>query len=139
MILLSRRHIKKRVDDFQARAQYDPKTVTQKNNWEYILIHPMADEHKLLRKLKIKPSDCTYVDAYWKVNKDVFFLSVCSSAISHSAPGLYISLSKSKGVPFWINLFASVPESAISSVVFERVQKEFYPLIVSGEVYKVED
>jgi hypothetical protein len=139
MILLSRRHIKKRVSDFQIRAQYDPKTVIKKNNWEYILIHPMADEHKLLHQLQIKPDDCTYVDAYWKVNKDVFFLSVCSGAITHSVPGLYISLSKSKGAPFWINLFAIVPERAICSAVFERVQKEFYPLIVSGEVYKVED
>jgi uroporphyrinogen-III decarboxylase len=69
VILPSRRHIKKRLDDFQAWAQDDPKIVRRvpKYKWEYIAIHPMADERRWLRKLRMSPENCTGVDAYWKV------------------------------------------------------------------------
>jgi hypothetical protein len=66
-----------------------------------------------------------------------FFLEVSSEETISLPVGLYIKLIK-KGVPFWINLFGVVPESVISSVVFERVQKEFYLAILSKIVYKVE-
>jgi hypothetical protein len=73
MILLSRRHMKKRLDDFSERIKDKWVKWHPVYKWQYITIHPLADEKKWLRKLKMKAEDCRHVSGYWKVKNDVFF------------------------------------------------------------------
>ena len=55
------------------------------------LVHILADEKALLKKYKMKPSDCHHVDAWWKhAGNDVSLLQVrTEKAGSQYKPGMY--------------------------------------------------
>lgn len=48
---------------------------------EYLPIHAFADEPHHLMRLGLVATDCKMVDAYWKYQDDILFLSVCTMAV----------------------------------------------------------
>jgi len=115
-----------RLRDFADRKAFDPKSVirVQGRDWEYIPIHPMANETETLNELGISPKDCIKVDCYWKVGEEVFFLQVYTkkSGITWGT-GFYARLSKGE-FPM-IYLAACIEEEFITQDKVEEIMKWF--------------
>lgn len=69
---------KQNLNDFEERKDPDLSNVYSYKGHEYITVHPMCDETKLLAELGLQPTDCTKVDLYWRIENQVFFLQVNS-------------------------------------------------------------
>jgi|SRR6266850_3413967 len=125
---------KLRLRDFERRKQSDPSAVSYvtEYGWEYINVHPMADEVEVLQRLSIQPEDCVAVDCYWFVGYDVFFLQVYSkSFLQGRVQGLYAQW-WTKNVPR-LNLAAYLDESYISRRQVEEVMLKFHLLGLQSE------
>jgi hypothetical protein len=84
---------------------------------EYVEVHPLADDVRTLRRLKMTPKECFSVDLYWRVNGDVFFVQLKREGLLPGEPaGRYVRLAPSG----YVNFVIEVPEHAIDSVVVER-------------------
>jgi hypothetical protein len=95
---------------------------------EYIEVHPLADDARTLRRLKMTPKECFSVDLYWRVNGDVFFVQLKREGLLPGEPvGRSIRLAPSG----YVNFVIVVPEGAIDSVVVERELRA----IVGGASY----
>src|SRR5262245_18369813 len=94
---LNARKRHQRQSDFMRRKKSDPMNVhtVPTRGWEYIAVHPLADESILLHSLEMTPDDCTSVDCYWSTQDDVVFLKVLSKTTAMVRPGLYASKPRS--------------------------------------------
>jgi hypothetical protein len=91
-------------------------------DWQYIPVHPMANETDWLERHNLSGVDCTRVDCYWRMKNDVVFLQVYSSKSGwHKAPGLYARWN-TNAVPM-LYLAAVVAEDQISQEIVERTMK----------------
>src|SRR5690242_11725851 len=45
------------------------------DNFHYVTIHPLADEHEILRRLGLAPDKCIACDLYWAIQNRVAFVS----------------------------------------------------------------
>lgn len=122
------RHARKRhqrQSDFAKRKKADPSGlyIVPDRGWEYITVHPMADENALLDSLGMTPDDCTGVDCYWSAQSDVVFLRVLSRAVAGMDPGLYVS--KPSGHLNMTYLFAVVDRDSISRSTLEAVMHHY--------------
>lgn len=112
----------RRVRDFADRKHLDPAAVIdmQTYGWEYIPIHPMANEKEELERLGLKPADCTQVDCYWNVGADVVFLQVYSRKIRPTwNVGLYARWSRGD-LPM-LYLAACVEDEVITQDLMESM------------------
>src|SRR5438309_1043952 len=62
----------KRWADFRRRVEHAPASVYRHRTrgWEYIPVHPFADEPAELARLGLRPEDCGGVDAWWGIDGD---------------------------------------------------------------------
>lgn len=129
-------HSRKRAQrrsDFAARKKASPTEVyvVADRGWEYITVHPMANETNLLTSLGMKPADCTSVDCYWSAKKDVVFLQVAARGASHFEPGLYAS--RAEAAPNRMHLLAVVECDVISRSTLEAIMTRFVGVGVQGK------
>jgi hypothetical protein len=123
-----------RLKSFEERKDYDREGVYKvpQFGWEYINVHPMADETEVLRKLCLQPDDCKAVDCYWHVGSDVVFLQVYSRMyLQDREPALYAHrwpAHDARG----LTLLAYLNEPYISRETVERVMQRFYVLDLDG-------
>lgn len=72
-----------RFKDFDQRRADNPHLVlVSDRGWEYIPIHPCADEHALLSELNWPAERCVSVDFYWRYGVDVAFVQVLAEGAS---------------------------------------------------------
>lgn len=72
---MHKRKIRIRNFDKMKSDIYQPFTIA-KFKCEYIPIHPFANDAELLKELHMKPEECVNVDAYFRMKKDIYFLSI---------------------------------------------------------------
>ena len=62
--------------DFRRRADYAPQDVYRHRDrgWEYIPVHPFADEPDVLDRLGLQAADCRLADAWWGIDGDATLL-----------------------------------------------------------------
>lgn len=116
----------KRHHDFRQRADYAPESVYchPVHAWEYIPIHPFADDVTLLRQLAMRPEDCRAVDAWWCIEGDVTLLEVRVVDDRHSEPtGLFATAPSHQAQ--WVYLTAVLDLPCITRTVFETVMLRF--------------
>jgi hypothetical protein len=118
---------------FNSRKKANPGDVyiVGDRGWEYVTVHPMADEAALLSSLGMRPEDCTSVDCYWAARGDVVFLQVVTSAVSHFTPGLYAR--RAEEPPNMTYLLAVVDLDVISRSTVEAVMGGFASAGVHGK------
>lgn len=77
----------RRFADFGRRAEYAPGDVYRHrlHGWEYIPVHPFADELEALGKLGLRPEDCTAADAWWSINGDATLLQTMTARMQEQA------------------------------------------------------
>lgn len=130
---------KARLKDFAERKRSDPSSVYHVDmfGWDYINIHPMANETEVLHRIGVTPNDCNAVDCYWQVDEDVVLLKVFSNKyLKDKPPGLYAGWWM-RNIPI-LNLFAYMDEPAISKEIIENVMQKFYSLELSSERFSQE-
>lgn len=132
--MTSRRDL--RWKDFRRRADYAPESVYRHrvSGWEYIPIHPFADEPELLARLNLRPEDCRSVDAWWGIAGDATLMQVGSSK---QAPGLHAhgTLDDQR----WIYLTASLDVPYVTRAAFEGAMSRFVELgFPSGALFQLQ-
>ncbi len=80
---------RRRQRDFAKRLAADSGNPIALAAYRCVLVHPLADDHKLLASMDWSSEQCTSVDAYWRFGDDIAFLQVCSSWPGSGKPGLY--------------------------------------------------
>ena len=60
----------------ELRIYGDPTTDVPYN---IVVLHPLADERTILKKLGLSPTDCKTCDLYWAWQEELFFISIESS------------------------------------------------------------
>lgn len=48
------------------------------SKFNIVTVHPLADQHDLLKALNIAPDECTHVGVHWLYKDDIYFLSISS-------------------------------------------------------------
>jgi hypothetical protein len=94
------RHRNARIRDFRDRARRDPNgpLVHPVGVGESVTLHPFSDDHCLVGKLGMSPSDCLGVDAYWLIHGDVVFVRVHGSEAGwHLGVGLHARIDDRRG------------------------------------------
>ncbi len=120
---------KRRLADFQSRAQFAPAAVYhhREQNWAYIPIHPFADETGELSRLQLTPADCFSVDAWWSVSGDAALIQASVTGRGWSLdPGLYVC--QTDDDLRWVDLAAIVDGVTITRATFEIAMSRFVSL-----------
>ena len=80
-----------RLQDFAARKRAGSEAVSfPDRDWEYISVHPCADEKAVLAQIGYSPERCTSVDFYWRCGGDVSLVQVQGRGYSQRrTPGIY--------------------------------------------------
>jgi hypothetical protein len=111
-----------RIDDFQTRAKADPDAVhCDRELGRYLAVHPMADDAKLLQRLRIDASACTKVDLFWRRADDVSFVQVESRRYSRDRKPGYYARNAPSG---YLNIVAVIAEELVTSRVVLRVLRD---------------
>jgi hypothetical protein len=121
------RHRRERWLDFRRRAEYAPADVYRHrlHGWEYIPIHPFADEPELLTSLHIRPEECLVADAWWGVDEDATLLECRVIGGSVDTPGLIFQPRRAE-LPRWLHIQAVVDSPHVTRVVFEEIMQSAY-------------
>jgi hypothetical protein len=84
-------HRERRWDEFRRRADFAPHTVYRHrvHGWEYLPVHPFADEAELLGRLGMRPEDCVSVDAWWGIDEDATLVEATVVGRSSRPAGLF--------------------------------------------------
>jgi hypothetical protein len=82
----------------------------------------MADEHALLARLNLAPSDCLVVDLYWEHRGDVRFVQIETLRYAANAAPGHFARRNPHGA---LNLVARLPVPAIDSAIVLRVLAHF--------------
>lgn len=120
---------KARLRDFERRKAYAPEDVVQVDGtpWEYIPVHPLADDDETLARLAMRPEECVNVDLYWRREADVVFVRIstvgqCEGEAWFNGPGLY---------PRWgeereprLDVAAVTEADRITSITVEKILRE---------------
>lgn len=111
-----------RARDFAQRARFSPSDVESYGNWQYIRVHPLADESELLSRIGVRPADCFVADAWLYTGNDLLLLEVCSLTAHEpnrlASPGCTAHW---WGDPPYMRIHANVAESEITSHVLRTV------------------
>ena len=109
----------RRLKDFEDFGAYNG-FVELPSLGRYATVHALADQAKLLAKLRMKPADCIRVDVYWQWNDDVAFVEIMGPRPPH--PPIYAMRLNDNG---YIYYYARVLEEAMTSAVVARVLAHF--------------
>lgn len=125
MTAKSERDRKKRLRDFRERKDFNRENVyvVANKGWEYIPVHPFADETEILRKLDFPAERCVEVDAYWNWGEDVVFIQVAATSDDGLPPSLYARYSDRSSSR--VNLYAVLTTKVVIRADFERTMHEF--------------
>lgn len=117
-----------RWNDFQRRIKYAPDTVYRHRAdcWEYIPIHPFADDSDELVRLNLQPEDCTGVDAWWGIDGDATFFQAWAVSDAGRPVGLYARMTADDNA--WCYLAAVVDAQYVTRVAFESAMSRFAEL-----------
>jgi hypothetical protein len=117
-----------RLKDFQSRATFSPSNVYhhRTREWQYIPIHPFADESELLSQLNMQSEHCQSVDAWWSTEGDATLLEVQTTKVSNCPQGLYARQTDHKSG--WVYLTAITNLPSISRTTFELAMEYFSAL-----------
>lgn len=112
---------KKRVADFEARANSDPDAIRSVQGLgRLLLVNPTADDKETLTLLGIEASQCIKVDTYWQFEDDVWFVQIQSADYDPvRGPGIYGRLTDRGQV----NIVVIVDGSTISSHIVDTTLK----------------
>ena len=119
----------RRLADFQRRSAFAPESVYRHREygWQYIPIHPFADEPDDLSRLQLTANDCFSVDAWWSVDGDATLLQSSVVGRGWSQPaGLYAW--QTDHDLRWVYLVLIVDRDNITRVVFEHAMSQFVSL-----------
>lgn len=85
------RYRSQRWSNFRRRVAYAPENVYRHrtHGWEYVPVHPFADEPEILSRLDMQPEDCFSVDAWWGIDRDATLLESWVVGWTHRPAGLY--------------------------------------------------
>jgi len=115
---------RQRCNDFRRRARYAPESVYRHrlHDWEYIPVHPFADETELLRRLELQPDACRRVDAWCAIDGDVALLT-CEGTPGSRAPH-YRALRPRFGSH--LHLHAAIDAPQVTRAEFEAAMTSFW-------------
>ena len=104
-----------RLQNFAMRKAGNPYLIAvPKREWEYIPIHPCADETDLLAKLNYLPENCLCVDFYWQCGSDISFVQVqTQSVLPNQSPGIYARYANNEVYLF--NIVAIIPDKVVTT------------------------
>ena len=119
----------KRWNDFRRRADYTPQSVYRHRThaWEYIPVHPFADEPDLLASLQLRPEDCRSADAWWGIDGDATLLQ---SSVVGLFPGpnqqvAGLTAQATTHPERWVHLFAVLDAPFVTRAAFEASMLKF--------------
>lgn len=116
---------KRRWRDFRRRVEFAPASayLHRSGGWQYLPIHPFADEAADLARLGIAPLDCWGADAWWGIEGDATLVQSCIARSAHRPPGLYARQTEHE--EGWVYLMAVLDIPAVTRVSFEAVLSRF--------------
>lgn len=120
---------RRRWKDFRRRVACAPNSIYQHctHGWEYIPVHPFADESEDLARLKVQPDDCRRVDAWWGIDEDATLLeSIVTPHSPHRPAGLYAKVTTDP--KRWAYLLAVIDAPRITRAAFEDAMSRFAQL-----------
>ena len=111
--------------DFRRRVDYGPQKVYfhETRGWEYIPIHPFAEDPQLLALHKIEPAECWKVDAWWGIDSDATLVESMIAEHANRPPGLYAKPISHEEE--WSYLFAIFDAPYVTRVAFESAIARF--------------
>ena len=115
--------------DFQRRVRFQsgdrPQTVYRhlSRDWQYIPIHPFADELDDLIRLNLRPDDCRSVDAWWGIDGDATLLE--SGIIGYCPGPARLYAKPTKHDERWVYLVAVLDAPFVTRVAFEAAMVRF--------------
>ena len=114
-----------RAADFRRRADFAPDKVYRHRGrgWEYIPIHPFADEPADLARLKLRPEDCLLVDAWWSIDGDATLLQSGTSSVHSHPAGLFAKPTPHKEQ--WVYVVAFFDAPYVTRTAFEEAMTKF--------------
>jgi hypothetical protein len=116
---------RRRWEDFRRRAEFAPQGVYRHraHGWEYIPIHPFADEPELLLRLHMRAEDCFSVDAWWGIDGDATLLESWTARASGRRPGLFAKPTDHE--ERWVYLVAVFDAPFVTRAAFEGAMTRF--------------
>lgn len=118
---LANRNRRARVRDFLQRARFSPIEVESYGRWQYIRVHPLADEPDVLSRNGISPADCFSADAWLYTGDDVLLLQIWSLTKTERTNRTPCCVATWSGEPPYLQIHARLSESQITSSVLETV------------------
>jgi hypothetical protein len=125
--------------DFLRRVEFAPDSarVHRSAGWQYIPIHPFADDTDDLSRLGIAPGDCWSADAWWGIEGDAALVQSCIARMAGRLPGLYACRSVSEEGS--VDLLAVLEDPYITREAFEVVLSRFAALgFPDGERFRLQ-
>lgn len=118
--------------DFLRRVESAPASVYRHRSggWQYLPVHPFADEELDLARLGIAPEDCWGVDAWWGIEEDATLVQSCIARIADRPTGLYARQTEHE--EGWVYLLAVLDAPAVTRVSFEVALSRFASLGFPG-------
>jgi hypothetical protein len=116
----------KRWADFRRRADMAPASVYQHrtHGWEYIPVHPFADEPKELARLGLRPEDCWGVDAWWGIDGDAPLLEARIVGVGSAGAARLFAKPTDHGER-WVYLVAVLDAPFVTRTAFEAAMVLF--------------
>ncbi|HZS10400.1 MAG TPA: hypothetical protein VFD58_36560 [Blastocatellia bacterium] len=113
------------MQDFLSRVDYAPEDVYRhrQTGWQYIPVHPFADEPEVLSRLNLKPDDCWSSDAWLAVNNDATLIQSRTVKVCCEQPGLYASQNNDE--LHWPYLRVIVDAPCITRMILESAMTQF--------------
>ncbi len=111
--------------NFLSRVEFaaDSAYVHRAHGWQYIPIHPFADDTEDLSRLGLAPGDCWSADAWWGIEGDAALVQSCIAHMAGRSPGLYACQSvREEGR---VDLLAVLEAPYVAREAFEAVLSRF--------------
>jgi hypothetical protein len=91
--------------------------------WEYVPIHPFADEPEVLARLRLRPDECRVADAWWGIDGDATLLQL---GVVGVLPGPARLLARpTPHEERWVYLVAVVDAPFVTREAFEAAMVRF--------------
>ena len=124
-----------RLRDFAKRKRGNRHVVeVADRDWEYIPIHPCADETILLAELDYSPESCTSVDFYWRCGPDVAFVQIHAQPYAPNRdPGIYAR--RAENGAYLFNIVAVLASQVVLLRDLRMVQERCVALGFLGDAF----
>jgi hypothetical protein len=124
-----------RLADFAARKAGHPDLVAvPERDWEYIVIHPCADESEILDRIGWPAERCVSVDFYWRCGRDVALVQVhARGEPPRERPGIYVRRANNEAYLF--NIVAVLGTPVVTTADLRIVKERCVSLGFSGDAF----